>query len=168
MLYKLLFYKLAEPLIYEYFLLLIILIKSITEMKEQKEPIFTYKMKVRDYELDVQGIVNNANYQHYYEAGRHEFLETCNASFIEAHNSGTDPVVSSISIKYRQPLKSLDEFYVTVNLKKEGIRYIFFQKIIRASDNQVCSEATVEVVCTVDGKVVKPDYYDLRLGKYLE
>ena len=27
--------------------------------------IFSLEMKVRDYECDLQGIVNNANYQHY-------------------------------------------------------------------------------------------------------
>ena len=31
------------------------------------EYIFELKMKVRDYECDGQGIVNNANYQHYTE-----------------------------------------------------------------------------------------------------
>ena len=35
------------------------------------EPIYQIKMKVRDYELDSQSIVNNANYQHYYEVARH-------------------------------------------------------------------------------------------------
>ena len=29
--------------------------------------IYELKMKVRDYECDLQGIVNNANYQHYLE-----------------------------------------------------------------------------------------------------
>lgn len=36
--------------------------------------IYELKMKVRDYECDLQGIVNNANYQHYIEHTRHEFL----------------------------------------------------------------------------------------------
>ena len=29
--------------------------------------IYELEMKVRDYECDLQGIVNNANYQHYLE-----------------------------------------------------------------------------------------------------
>ena len=35
--------------------------------------IYELKMAVRDYECDLQGIVNNANYQHYTEHTRHMF-----------------------------------------------------------------------------------------------
>ncbi|MBF0575390.1 acyl-CoA thioesterase [Dysgonomonas sp. GY617] len=131
------------------------------------EPIFQYKMKVRDYELDAQGIVNNANYQHYYEVTRHEFLESCGVSFMEVHNQGIDPIVSSITIKYRNSLVGSDEFICTINLEKKGIRYYFNQQIIRVSDNALCSEARVEVVCLVNGKIGRPDVFDKILEKYL-
>lgn len=131
------------------------------------EPIFQYKMKVRDYELDAQGIVNNANYQHYYEVARHEFLEFCGLSFMEVHNQGIDPIVSSITIKYRNSLVGSDEFMCTINLEKKGIRYYFNQKIIRISDDILCSEARVEVVCLINGKVGRPDVFDKIFEKYL-
>ncbi len=131
------------------------------------EPIFQYKMKVRDYELDAQGIVNNANYQHYYEVTRHEFLESCGVSFMEVHNQGIDPIVSSITIKYKNSLVGSDEFICTINLEKKGIRYYFNQQIIRLSDNALCSEARVEVVCLINGKVGRPDLFDQILEKYL-
>ena len=46
--------------------------------------IYELKMKVRDYECDLQGIVNNANYQHYLEHTRHEFLTSVGISFADA------------------------------------------------------------------------------------
>lgn len=131
------------------------------------EPIFQYKMKVRDYELDAQGIVNNANYQHYYEVTRHEFLESCGLSFMVVHKQGIDPIVSSITIKYKNSLVGSDEFICTINLEKKGIRYYFNQQIIRLSDNTLCSEARVEVVCLINGKVGRPDIFDQIFEKYL-
>ena len=57
--------------------------------------IYELKMKVRDYECDLQGIVNNANYQHYLEHTRHEFLLSTGVSFAALHEQGVDPVVRS-------------------------------------------------------------------------
>ena len=47
--------------------------------------IYELEMKVRDYECDLQGIVNNANYQHYLEHTRHEFLTSVGISFAALH-----------------------------------------------------------------------------------
>ena len=49
--------------------------------------IFELEMKVRDYECDLQGIVNNANYQHYIEHTRHEFLLAQGISFADLHTT---------------------------------------------------------------------------------
>ena len=37
---------------------------------------YTVKMSVRDYECDLQGIVNNAVYQNYLEHARHLYLQS--------------------------------------------------------------------------------------------
>lgn len=46
---------------------------------------FELRMRVRDYEVDVQGIVNNANYLHYMEHTRHEFCRNAGFSFADMH-----------------------------------------------------------------------------------
>ncbi len=136
-------------------------------MKENNS-IYEYPMKVRDYECDAQGIVNNANYQHYYEVVRHEFLERNGLNFYELHEQGIDAVVVSVYIRYRHSLRGANDFVCTVDsIEKEGIRYIFNQKIIRLRDGKVCSTARVETACMVNGKVGKPDLFDRVLGKYL-
>lgn len=48
---------------------------------------------VRDYELDSEKIVNNANYLHYMEHTRHSFCEEAGLSFTEMSRRGIMPVV---------------------------------------------------------------------------
>ena len=55
-----------------------------------KEYIFKLTDKVRDYECDLQGVVNNSNYQHYMEHTRHEFLESLGENFGAMHEKGID------------------------------------------------------------------------------
>lgn len=136
-------------------------------MDKNVAPIFEYEFKVRDYECDAQGIVNNANYQHYYEVARHEFLETCGLNFYELHKQGIDAVVSSVHIKYKASLYGSNKVKCTVNVERKGIRYIFHQKIIRLSDNQLCSEAQIEVVSLSKGKPCKPDILDKAFERYM-
>ena len=108
--------------------------------------IYELEMKVRDYECDFQGIVNNANYQHYLEHTRHEFLASLGVSITALHAEGVDPVVARISIAFKTPLKSGDAFLSRLYMKKEGIKYVFYQDIFRKSDGKVAIKATVETV----------------------
>ena len=81
--------------------------------------IYELKMKVRDYECDLQGIVNNANYQHYLEHTRHEFLTSAGISFAQLHEEGVDPVVARLTMAFKTPLKSGDEFVSKLYLKNQ-------------------------------------------------
>ena len=129
---------------------------------------FEIEMKVRDYELDAQGIVNNANYLHYFEFTRHEFLESKNISFSESHNEGVDPVVSRVDINYKSSLKGSDRFISTVKVERSGIKLIFNQEIYRKSDMRLCCKAMTEVVILINGKLSMGDYYDKVLEDYLQ
>lgn len=113
--------------------------------------IYELRMKVRDYECDLQGIVNNANYQHYTEHTRHEFLLAHGISFADLHERGIDCVVARINMQFKTPLRSGDEFLSRLSVKKEGIRYVFLQDIFRASDEKLCLRARVDTVCIVNG-----------------
>src|SRR5690554_8224644 len=98
-------------------------------MVNNMEPIFEYRMKVRDYECDVQGHVNNANYQHYFEVTRHDFLEKVGLNFYQLHLNGIDAVVSRVEIRYKVPLIGMDQFRCTVtSIEKAGVKYIFHQR----------------------------------------
>lgn len=122
-----------------------------------KEYVFTNEMKTRDYECDVQGVVNNANYQHYLEVSRHEFLNSIGVSFQGWHNEGIDVMVSKITINYKSPLHGGEEFVCGLNLKRQGVRHVFTQDIWRKSDQKLCVSAEVQCVCVVNGVLTRGD-----------
>lgn len=121
-------------------------------------------LKVRDYELDLQGIVNNSNYQHYLEHARHQFLLSKGVSFAELHEKGTDALVARINMQFKTPLRSGDEFACRLYVEKEGIRYVFHQDIFRLPDNQLCVRAVVDCVCLIGGKLSLSPELDALLG----
>ncbi len=115
--------------------------------------IFEIPFRVRDYECDLQGIVNNANYQHYTEHTRHEFLLSRGVSFASLHERGIDAVVARLSMSFKTPLRSGDSFVCRLALKKEGIRYVFQQDIYRLPDERVVVRATIDTVCLINGRL---------------
>jgi YbgC/YbaW family acyl-CoA thioester hydrolase len=82
--------------------------------------IYELEMKVRDYECDIQGVVNNSVYQNYLEHTRHEFLEENKLSFADLHDRGIDAMVSSIEITYKTALRPGDSFISKLYLAKRG------------------------------------------------
>ncbi len=135
-------------------------------MKKKPEYIYEYKMEVRDYECDLQGIVNNANYQHYTEHTRHMFLHALGMSFAEMHNSGTDAVVAQINMRFKSPLHSDDEFVNRLAFERDGLRYVFYQDIFRLPDNKMVFSSKVDVVCLVNGKLGECSELDEKIAEF--
>ncbi len=129
--------------------------------------VFELEMKVRDYECDLQGIVNNANYQHYIEHTRHEFLASVGLDFAYLHQTGVDPVVARLTMAFKTPLRSGDVFVSKLALRKEGVKYVFTQDIYRKSDNKVAVKALVEAVCVVAGRLGTSELFDEAFKPYL-
>lgn len=113
-------------------------------------------MQVRDYEIDVEGIVNNAVYLNYMEHTRHLFCRQAGFSFADMHASGIDPVAARIEIDYRTPLRSGDEMVSCLNLSRRGPVYIFEQDIYRA-DGVLSARGKVSIACLKDGKLTRGD-----------
>lgn len=117
--------------------------------------LFKMQMEVRDYECDLEGIVNNANYLHYMEHTRHKFIQTKGIDFADLHNRGIDVVVARLNISFKTPLKSNDKFESCLNYKKDGIKFIFEQAIFRIPDKKLVTKAEVIIVCIVNGKLAE-------------
>ena len=129
--------------------------------------VFETRMEVRDYECDIEGIVNNANYVHYCEHTRHLFLQHCGLSFAEMHQKGVDVVVARMNLQYKIPLRPDDEFLSRLSIEKQGIKDIFHQDIFRASDEALCFRGDITLVCLVNGRLSGSDDYDKAFAPYL-
>ena len=84
------------------------------------------------------------------------------------HEQGVDPVVARINMAFKTPLKSGDEFVSKLYMKKEGIKYVFYQDIFRKSDNKVVVKSTVETVCVVNGRLSDSELFDNVFAPYLK
>lgn len=92
---------------------------------------FELALSVRDYECDMQGIVNNAVYLNYFEHARHEYLHSIGLDFKSLLLQNVVLVATRIEVDYKRSLKSGDNFSVTVKLeKKSAVRYAFEQTIL--------------------------------------
>lgn len=108
------------------------------------DTVFSVAMEVRDYECDMQGIVNNAVYQHYLEHARHKFLQSIGLDFAEVTARGIHLVVARAELDYRAPLRSGDAFRVEARVARESrLRFVFIQRIIRDRDQRTMLDARI-------------------------
>jgi acyl-CoA thioester hydrolase len=126
---------------------------------------FSPDFAVRDYECDIQGVVNNANYLHYLEHARHQFLISREISFSQLHDEGIDLIVTRVEIDYKYPLRSLDKFKIGINVRREGnVRLVFDQRILRIPDQKIIADAKVTGVATRNGRPVAPGKLIEQMG----
>lgn len=106
--------------------------------------VFELTLSVRDYECDMQGIVNNAVYLNYFEHARHEYLNHHGMSFQALFLQNIVLVATRIEVDYKSSLKSQDTFTVTVRLHKQSaVRYLFEQDILIGEKIMASAKTTV-------------------------
>jgi len=105
---------------------------------------FQLDFKVRDYECDLQGVVNNSVYQNYLEHTRHEFLLDAGIDFAELTRQKINLVVTRAELDYKSSLTSGDEFWIGINMEQPSkIRFVFLQDIYRKSDERLILQARI-------------------------
>lgn len=131
-----------------------------------KKYCYVLAMEVRDYELDCEQIVNNANYLHYLEHTRHKFCNEAGVPFFEMHKQGLDGVVRKVEMVYHTPLRSGDKFNSCLRLERKGPRFIFHQDILK-EDGTLSVEALITVVMLRNGKLDRGDEIAKVFSRYL-
>lgn len=133
---------------------------------KKKEYCFRMTMEVRDYELDTEAIVNNANYLHYMEHTRHQFCARSGVSFMDLQRRGIMAVVRKIDIEYLESLRSGETFVSALWLERKGPRFIFHQDILKTT-GELVTTACVTCVMIRDGKLSRGDEVAELFKKFL-
>ena len=135
----------------------------------QDKYIFTLEIAVRDYELDSEGIVNNAIYLHYLEHTRHAFVKREGIPFGSLTREGLIPVVRRMEIDYHTPLRSGDVMLSRLWIERQGARFIFYQDIFRKEGGELVVSAVVTIVCMEhNGRINRGDELAARIAQYLD
>lgn len=122
---------------------------------------FELEFAVRDYECDLQGVVNNSVYQNYLEHTRHEFMKTIGLDFADLYNRGILAVVARVELAYKTSLRSGDRFVSRLRVEHEGVKYIFYQDVYRLPDEKLCLKGIVTTTSIVNGRLsIAPEIKD--------
>lgn len=129
--------------------------------------IFTLEIGVRDYELDSEGIVNNAVYLHYLEHTRHAFCKQAGYTFAQMQADGFVPVVNRIEVDYKTTLRSGDVMLSRLWVEARGVRFVFHQDIFNRSTGALAVRAVVSIVCLENGQLGRGEQLRKAFAKYL-
>ena len=120
--------------------------------------LFKLDFTVRDYECDIQGIVNNSVYQNYLEHTRHEYLKSIGIDFAALAADNVNLIAVRVELDYRHPLRSGDAFWVGLAMERVSrLRFAFVQDIYRYPDNRpILNGRTIATAMNEKGRPMLP------------
>lgn len=128
-------------------------------MKKAKNYLFKSTVIVREWETDMQGVVNNAHYHNLLQQTRTEFLASIGIDIRQwSLERNIDFVVYETSIQYRRPVIPGETFISGLNLRREGVRFVYTQEL-RREDGTLCIKARIDVVIGYQGLLTRGEVF---------
>ena len=117
-------------------------------MTERYKPSVGLAVRVYIEDTDAGGIVYHAQYLHYMERARTEWVRSRGVGLRAGLADNVSYVVQRLSIHYGIPAKLDDELRITAEPVAFGRVWMDFrQRVVRVSDDAVLASADVRVAC---------------------
>lgn len=116
-----------------------------------------YLHRVHYYETDMMGVVHHANYVHWMEEARIDFMDQLGFPYAAMEEKGVISPVKAVSCEYRRPCTFGDEIRVIVSVSDFngvvlGIKY----QMEKTSDGEtVCEARSEHVFLNREGRFVR-------------
>jgi len=119
-------------------------------------------LRVRTYECDSNGHVNNATYLNYLEYGRHEYMRSIGMDYLQLMKAGYGIFVARIEIDYKRPATIDDELVIhTWPVKRGAVSGVLMQEILHGEDMIAAAKVTWAFVDSNGMPVKIPKEFDV-------
>ena len=115
-----------------------------------------YQHKVHYYETDKMGIAHHANYIHWMEEARIDFLDQIGWSFDRMEAMGIISPVVYVDCRYRQSTTFADEVTVSVHVEAfHGVRLKLRYEMKKSDGTLVCQAHSEHCFTHADGSIMR-------------
>ena len=115
-----------------------------------------YLRKVQYYETDMMGVVHHANYIHWMEEARIDFMDRLGYPYEEMEKLGVLSPVKALSCEYRHPCSFGDEVAVYVSVESfNGVVMTIGYEMKNRDGETVCAARSEHVFLNREGRFVR-------------
>lgn len=118
----------------------------------------TIELEVRDYECDIQGVVNNSVYQNYLEHARHKYLLNLGVDFAELARQNINLMVIRAELDYKSSLLPGDKFVINSSIARlSKVKFAFDQRIV-SEGKPIVNALIIGTAINERGRPFMPDF----------
>ena len=111
--------------------------------------------KVQYYETDMMGVAHHANYLHWMEEARIDFMDQIGYSYAEMEGHGVFSPVRSIACEYRHPCTFNDEVAITVSIAAFNGARLVLKYIGLRGDEEIFTATSEHAFVDEKGRILR-------------
>ncbi len=115
-----------------------------------------YVRKIQYYETDMMGIAHHANYIHWMEEARIDFMDQLGFPYAKMEADGVLSPVKALSCEYKHPCTFGEEISITVSAESfNGVVLTIMYDMRNQKNESVCSARSEHVFVNREGRFVR-------------